>query len=274
MQLLREGLVNPARAILGAQTNDSFLFLARGFTKGGLPQPNNHKDGNLRKLSAKEYTKSVAQQVPARFLETVLQIYPAALGGASVDNVHSLARIESDQMHCSLRMRARLLSKVTEAYVYRFNYWYQSNQQCSAVPNFHLPYFGAVHQDEVTFVMGQPNFMEDGSCCGKWGLSEGEEGCDQLQECTACFNRSFGEGYRAYFNEKEFDFSRLIGRFWTNFAASGNPNTRDSLQVTEESWPAIEHGGIVLDADLKSSHAVERELYENAAVCKLWGSVK
>ena len=126
-------------------------------------------------------------------LEQVLQLYPPAGShlSPSVQNVHSLASIESDQMHCSLRQRAHLLKKVkgvyilpvlaltlltltrlalillaftllaltllaltllhqvTGAYVYRFNYWYQSNQQCSAVPNFHLPYLGAVHQDEV-----------------------------------------------------------------------------------------------------------------------------
>lgn len=50
----------------------------------------------------------------------------------------------------------------------RFDYWYQSNPACVAIPNFHLPYMGSAHQDEVTFVLGQPNFMEDGSCCGTW----------------------------------------------------------------------------------------------------------
>ena len=34
MSMLREGLVNPAHVILGAQTNDSFLFLSRDYTRG------------------------------------------------------------------------------------------------------------------------------------------------------------------------------------------------------------------------------------------------
>ena len=75
-------------------------------------------------------------------------------------------------------------------------------------------------QDEVTFVMGQPNFMEQGSCCGEWGLSEGEEGCPQTQSCTACYDRKLGEGYAAYFDEAEFDFTRLVGSYWTNLASS------------------------------------------------------
>ena len=100
-------------------------------------------------------------------------------GVASIENVHSLGRIEADQMHCSLRRRATLFANafskkdkqdkrdkqdtqdtqqrsVTQrSFTYRFDYWYQSNANCSAVPNYHLPYMGAVHQDEVTFVMGQ-----------------------------------------------------------------------------------------------------------------------
>ena len=115
-------------------------------------------------------------------------------------------------MSCGLRRRAALLHKANpgRAFVYRFNYWYKSNANCSAVPNFHRDYLGAVHQDEVTFVMGQPNFMEDGSCCGKWGLSEGAEGCAQLAQCTMCYDEAFGKGYAAYFNAKVSVFYLLL----------------------------------------------------------------
>ena len=41
MQMLREGLVNPSvSTILGAQTNDSFLFLSQDFTTNPNPNPN------------------------------------------------------------------------------------------------------------------------------------------------------------------------------------------------------------------------------------------
>lgn len=117
------------------------------------------------------------------------------------------------------------------AFVYRFDYCYQSNHACSAVPNFHLPYLGAVHQDEVTFVMGQPNFMEQGSCCGKWGLSEGEESCEKTPSCVDCYDAKLGDGYHAYFNDKEFTFARTVGKLWTSFARSGSSHTTH--------WPKV-----------------------------------
>merc|ERR1719231_445576 len=163
-----------------------------------------------------------------RLLPAARSLYPAdnTPGGSGTD-VETLAQAESDREHCGARRRAAALDAVRpgSAFVYRFDYWYKSNAACTAVPNFHRDYLGPVHQDEVTFVMGQPNFMEAGSCCGRWGLSEGEESCAREAKCTACFNTSFGEGYHAYFNPKEYRFARLIGRFWTNFAASGDPSS-------------------------------------------------
>ena len=132
---------------------------------------------------------------------------------------------------------------------------------------------GAVHQDEVTFVMGQPNFMEDGSCCGRWGLSEGQEGCQKVRRCTACYNTTFGEGYKAYFNDKEFEFAKRMGAWWTNFAASGSPNSRGgsaSNASTSSAWPVSSKGGVVLSADLPNGYTTEAELYNDPAVCQLW----
>jgi hypothetical protein len=40
MVMLRKGLVNDVRIVLGAQTNDSFLFLSRDYTKPGFSQVN------------------------------------------------------------------------------------------------------------------------------------------------------------------------------------------------------------------------------------------
>ena len=66
--------------------------------------------------------------------------------------------------------------------------------------------------------------MEQGSCCGRWGLSEGAEGCAKSVSCTACYDKALGEGYAAYFDAKEFAFAKEVGSFWTNFS-SGNPNS-------------------------------------------------
>ena len=71
--------------------------------------------------------------------------------------------------------------------------------------------------------------MEDGSCCGKWGIGAGAEGCAKQPKCTQCYDNKEGKsGYRAYFNAKEFDFARTVGEYWTNMAASGDPNTRNT----------------------------------------------
>merc|ERR1712185_579980 len=106
--------------------------------------------------------------------------------------------------------------------------------------------------------MGQPNFMEQGSCCGKWGLSEGEESCPKTPECVDCYDPELGEGYHAYFDDKEWNFTRAVGDFWTSFARDGHPD--------EDKWPstgASGGAGIVLDANLPGGSKVEHELYDD-----------
>ena len=86
--------------------------------------------------------------------------------------------------------------------------------------------------------------MEDGSCCGIWGLTTPD--CPHLERCEACYAPSrFGhEGYRAYFNDKEWDFAQTVGTFWTNVAGSGDPNCRDSPICGTRLWPKFESGEV------------------------------
>ncbi|EGB12776.1 hypothetical protein AURANDRAFT_13973, partial [Aureococcus anophagefferens] len=49
-----------------------------------------------------------------------------------------------------------------KAYLYRFDYWFQSDETCTAVANWHPPEFGSMHQDEISFVFGQPIKMNLG----------------------------------------------------------------------------------------------------------------
>merc|ERR1712046_213533 len=116
--------------------------------------------------------------------------------------------------------------------------------------------------------------MEDGSCCGKWGLSQGQEGCARQPECTLCYNESFGQGYHAYFNDNELNFAKLVGHYWTTFS-SGNPNAhskrKDSMMIPF--WPAIPYGGLVLDARLPNNAKVEVELYGNPKICEFWNKI-
>ena len=324
MSMLREGRINRVdAAVFGAQTNDSFLFLSREYTLHGDVQPNSHEDGDLAHLNTSEYTDALLAQIPTSLSTRALALYPPLDPPLSnvtppldaIRNVQSLGRAQSDQMHCAARRRAKLFSAAAAStatastataaaavattgqghgYVFRFDYWYHSNTACTAVPNFHLDYLGAVHQDEVTFVMGQPNFMEAGSCCGKWGLSQGQEACPHQAKCVSCYEPSLGEGYHAYFNDKEFQFARLVGGLWSSFAADGRPrrmhaaervgsrasNHSSSLQSAAAAaadgaarWPDIGGGGIVLNADLSGGMVVEAELYNSPDVCALWDAV-
>lgn len=158
------------------------------------------------------------------------------------------------------------------AFMYRFNYWYQSNPKCTADPNYHDNTTGPRHEDEVTFVMGQPIFMFDGACCGKWGNRLKSEPCEQLAECVDCWDPSLGEGYHAYFNDKEWEFSQLVGGYWANLARYGTPN-----RPSTEDWPVFTNGevrkNIVLDANLPKQHKQEVSLYDNPAICSFWDLV-
>mmetsp|Transcript_15658 Transcript_15658/g.36682 ORF Transcript_15658/g.36682 Transcript_15658/m.36682 type:complete len:616 (-) Transcript_15658:39-1886(-) len=279
-QLLRLGLVNDATVVLGAQTNDSNLFLFREFTKDGLDQPNDRPDGALREMPVVEYVGVLAGLVGMTNLKAALELYPPN-NKDLIQNVHMVGNAQSDRAHCQTRERATLFNSAQpgKAFTYRFDYWYTSDAACTAVPNFHLPYLGAAHQDEVTFVLGQPNFMEDGSCCGVWGLTTKD--CPHLDRCEACYNpkKSGRTGYRAYFNDKEWAFTRMVGSFWTNVAASGNPNCREApCSDSEGVWPHHPGGkavvkNIVLNASLPHGHMAEYTPYDDHRICDFWDSL-
>ena len=312
LALLRRGAINPGVGFLaGAQTNDSNREL--------FPQYED-ASGALQPLSAVRYTAAVASDVGAANVEKVLALYPpvradAAAGGGGGSggssgggggsggapaadlrlNVHSLGRISSDRMLCSAARRLRYFGggggngTARAAFLYRFNYWYRSNTRCSAEPNWHSPSLGAVHEDEMTFVMGQPIFMFDGSCCGVFGRHAGTaEACAAKRECTACFapDRFGADGYAPYFDANELAFSELVGRYWTNFASSQDPNQRrDYDRATglyqdrragggDVRWPVASTArNIVLDADLDGHAAAEGTLYDDGRVCALWDAI-
>eukprot|EP01060_Flectonema_neradi_P004162 TRINITY_DN12731_c1_g2_i1.p1 TRINITY_DN12731_c1_g2~~TRINITY_DN12731_c1_g2_i1.p1 ORF type:complete len:563 (+),score=115.79 TRINITY_DN12731_c1_g2_i1:152-1840(+) len=266
MRLVDEGKINEISVIMGAQTNDSM----RGMMK---VKEFVNPDGTLKPLSPILYRVTAGEAAPLKFHERLFSLYPPT-ETASAQNVQMLGSITSDKSLCSTRRTCNAINKKLSlrVFMYRFNYFYQSNQQCTAEPNYHSPHFGSVHEDEVTFVMGQPIFMFDGSCCGKWGNKLQREPCDQLPRCTNCFNTTLGEGYHAYFNEKEWEFSQLVGGSWAQLARQGNPTT------DKATWPVFSSSqnltkNIVLDANLPGGSVVEDSLYNNAAICQFWDDV-
>jgi len=256
MSMLMQGHINNFSMIMGANTNDS--------NKGMQEYP----------LKVKKYEASVLEIVGQHFLERALALYPPNHDHL-VQNLHILGSINSDHMLCGVRQRISLVNKHLpgKAFMYRFNYWYQSNPKCTADPNYHDNMTGPRHEDEVTFVMGQPIFMFDGACCGKWGARLKREPCKQQAECVACWDPSLGEGYHGYFNDKEWDFSQRVGEYWSNLARYGTPNKPNS-----NDWPAFSQAdkvdkNIVLDANLPLQHKQELTLYDNPAICSFWDEV-
>jgi hypothetical protein len=95
MTMLADGKVNNCSIILGANTNDSNLFLFRDYTKGFAPQPNNNPNGDLKNISALTYTVAVESNVGKEFLAEALELYPPTKH-KSIENVHQLGRVETD----------------------------------------------------------------------------------------------------------------------------------------------------------------------------------
>jgi len=280
-KLLEDGEVNNVTIVLGSQTNDSNLFLFRSYTKDGLDQPNDRPDGALRSLPPLAYDAAMLALVGPGLVKEALHLYPVDKVD-HVRNVHLLGSAQSDRGHCSARRRASLFGAVRpgRAFTYRFDYWYTGNPNCTAVPNFHLPYLGAAHQDEVTFVLGQPNFMNDGSCCGVWGLTTDD--CPHLDRCQACYDpaRFHHRGYRAYFTDQEWGFSQVVRSFWTNAAASGDPNCKREgcPDASSRAWAAADAGGptphnIVLNATLPGGFRMEATPHGRPELCDFWDRV-
>ena len=69
-----------------------------------------------------------------------------------------------------------------------------------------------------------------------------------------------------------------FGRFWTNFAATRNPNVRNNgagsgNENIAATWPDSRFGGIVLNANLPNGTGVEAQLYNNPKICALWDTI-
>ena len=176
-----------------------------------LPDYVDDNTGQLIPMNASTYIKHVESEYGASASKKILAFYPPdEKAGGSIQNLFSIGSMSSDSMLCSTKVHASMFDHVKpgKAFMYRFNYWYQSNPECLAEANYHPPYMqGSVHEDETSFVMGQTIFMFDGSCCGVFGDHVTDEGCPLKDECTSCYQpEKFGKHstnpYHAYFNDK------------------------------------------------------------------------
>lgn len=179
------------RVALGANTNDSYLFIS---TQGPL--------------SKSKYLSGLKGQARgnATLASMLAELYPPH-PGFFADNIDRKGWYSSDKMLCGLRRTARLFAEAPAvggaAYLYRYNYWFQSNATCTAVANYHAPEYGSMHQDEVSFVFGMPIFMNIGySNCSAPGWPH------YSPTCLGC-----------KFDAREAGFAKTMGRLWTSFAS-------------------------------------------------------
>ena len=237
-RLLARSEVNDVALVLGANTNDSYLFIMN--------------EGPVKK---RDYVASLREDArgDAKAFRELERLYPATADPR--ENSRRMGWKASDSMLCGLRRTAAGFEEAgAKAYLYRFDYWFQSDETCTAVANWHPPEFGSMHQDEISFVFGQPIKMNLGyTNCS-------EPGPTYDKSCLGCA-----------FDATEAAFAKKVGQFWTNFAASGDPNKRGGSDALGE-WPrAAEDRNIVLEptADMK----MRDEPKVGAANCDVWDAI-
>ena len=298
--LVAEGLANDVDVALGANTNDSYLFvMSRG------PLPRRAYEAALRDLAEGDEQHSAQ----------LLALYPPSANPLA-DNVASLGWASSDSMLCGLGRLARAFAKFGRkgrVKLYRYNWWFQSTTQCKAVANWHPPEYGSMHQDEVSFVFGQPIFMNLGytncsasfhhpSACATHVPPLSLTRNEARRERSPAFSRGElllratlfslflrGEttlqaaGWPGYdpsclgcvFDETEAAFSRAVGRLWTNFAAGTNATTDDD----QAEWPSIESDrNILLEPTVSLRADGEMRMRSEPALgradfCRVWDAI-
>eukprot|EP00301_Raphidiophrys_heterophryoidea_P021957 c6226_g1_i1.p1 GENE.c6226_g1_i1~~c6226_g1_i1.p1 ORF type:complete len:595 (+),score=127.26 c6226_g1_i1:44-1786(+) len=265
--MLQDCSINTVNVLYGVNTNDSNLFVHSSYWK---------PVDQTEYISA--LNDSLGTAASPSLLARALTLYPP-LPDPNANHVGLIGWFTSDRAMCENRRLVHAIAKCfvgkrQKAFVYRYNYWFQSNKTCTAVSNYHKPELGSMHQDEVSFVFGQPIFMNIGySNCS----SPGWPGYDPT--CLGCV-----------FNEKEQTFANTIGTFWSNFAASGDPNIRGSSAISPFSnvrrrqqqlnvWPSYTNGtdGNILLEPLKAPYTPETMRSEVALgrkeFCDLWDFV-
>jgi len=198
-------------------------------------------------------------------LQRALKIYPPRHVGEGPDhlgnNAAYVAWFNSDISLCGslrgMRLAAKAVSAGGKAFLYRFDWFFQSTTTCIADSNYHNPISGSNHCDEMTFVFGQPIFdNQDPPGYSYTNCSDPESAYYDKERCTGC-----------EFNEKEAKFSEAMGAYWASFAATGQPSNGDV------EWPAFtqeSRQNIVLHPE---AIKVEADMGRSAA-CDLWDEVE
>jgi carboxylesterase type B len=189
-------------------------------------------------------------------LERALKLYPAK---HHENNAASIGWFASEQFLCSTRRLVLAASKAVsgggQAFMYRFDWFFQSNKNCTADSNWHTPASGSNHCDEMSFVFGQPIY-DEGDAPGL-----GYTNCSD--PASAYFDPHC---FTCHFDAREARFSLAVGKFWTQFAATGAPGA---------AWPAFTptaRKNIVLRPSSAGIFEAEEDVGRPEA-CALWDEV-
>jgi carboxylesterase type B len=206
-------------------------------------------------------------------LARALEIYPPRHLGQGPDHLGNNAALigwfNSDRALCSslrdMRLAAKAVSAGGRAFMYRFDWFFQSSKTCVADSNYHNPSSGSNHCDEMTFVFGQPIFdNQDAPGYSYTNCSDPASAYYDKERCVGCA-----------FDAREAKFALAIGAFWTNFAATGDPNggSHERTAMAAVRWPAFTEStpqNIVLHPD---ATRVESNMGRTKA-CALWDEVE
>jgi len=238
--MLAAGQLNPGTSVIyGANTNDSahpeslrhhvserdYIAQLNASVHGARPPEEldgltrrqlagrRHKRRVLRDggvLAAATAAAAEGRLLADDLLTTALQIYPPRRVG---NNAALVGWFESDRFMCSTRREVLAASKAASAggaaFMYRFDWWFQSSSSCIADSNYHAPQSGSNHCDEMTFVFGQPIFdNQDPPGLSYTNCSDPASTYYDQERCTGCA-----------FDTREAPFALAVGRLWSSFAS-------------------------------------------------------
>jgi len=182
------------------------------------------------------------------------------------NNAALIATVWSDIFLCNTKRQMVAASKAVtasggSAFLYRFNWFFQSDSRCIADSNYHTPASGSNHCDEMSFVYGQPIFdNQDAPGYSYTNCSDPASVYYDEKRCVGC-----------QFDKQEAALSAAVGQFWSDFARTGAPGTH-------EAWPAFtaaDPNNIVLEplSQDGSPFIVEQNMGRPDA-CALWDEVE
>eukprot|EP00038_Savillea_parva_P007585 m.171166 g.171166 ORF g.171166 m.171166 type:complete len:798 (+) comp13340_c0_seq1:250-2643(+) len=203
---------------------------------------------------------TLAPDVAANLLERALELYPPRDKSKEHpygDNAALVGWYQSDQFMCAAKREvlaaSRAVSNGGRAFLYRFDWFFQSTSTCVADSNYHNPKLGPNHADDMTFVFGQPIFdNQDPPGYSYTNCSDPASVYYDAQRCVGCA-----------FDTIESTFAYMVGEFWTQFARSGDAG------AGWQPFNATRMGNIVLHPN---SVVMETNL-SRTPQCELWDEV-